>query len=79
MAARVLEMEFSTLTEEGRQAALDRAYEDQLWSPDGVISQAAVDTLMEVIIASGLYDGAYTYDGLVDMRFVEHVNEEFAE
>ena len=74
MAARVLEKEFSTLTEEGRQAALDRAYEDQLWSPDGVISQAAVDTLMEVIIASGLYDGAYTYAGLVDMRFVEQVN-----
>ena len=30
---------------------------------------------MEVIIASGLYDGTYTYDGLVDMRFVQHVNE----
>ena len=74
MAARVLEKEFATLTEEGRQAALDRAYEDQLWSPDGVISQAAVDTLMEVIIASGLYDGAYTYAGLVDMRFVQQVN-----
>ena len=73
-AARVLEKEFATLTEEGRQAALDRAYEDQLWSPDGVISQAAVDTLMEVIIASGLYDGAYTYAGLVDMRFVQQVN-----
>ena len=39
-----------------------------------MISQAAVDTLMEVIIASGLYDGAYTYAGLVDMRFVEQVN-----
>lgn len=79
MAARVLEKEFSTLTEEARQAALNRAYEDQLWSPDGVISQAAVDTLMEVIIASGLYDGTYTYDGLVDMRFVHQVNEALGE
>ncbi|MGN1019070.1 MAG: ABC transporter substrate-binding protein [Aristaeellaceae bacterium] len=79
MAARVLETEFSTLSEEGRQAALDRAYEDQLWSPDGMISQAAVDTLMEVIIASGLYEGDYAYDELVDMRFVRHVQEEFGD
>lgn len=71
MAARVLEMEFSTLTPEGRQAALDRAYADHLWSPDGIISQAAVDNTMTVLMSSGLYDGTYTYDGLVDMRFVE--------
>ena len=44
-----------------------------------MISQAAVDTLMEVIIASGLYDGTYTYDGLVDMRFVHQVNEALGE
>lgn len=73
LAARVLETEFSTLTEEGRQAALDRAYADHLWSVDGVISQQAVDTLMEVVVASGLYEGDYAYDELVDMRFVEQV------
>lgn len=77
LAARILEEEFSTLTPEGREAALTRAYEDQLWSPDGMISQAAVDTLMQVIIASGLYEGDYSYDSMVDMHFVNHVNEEF--
>lgn len=71
LAARVLALEFSTLTEEGRQAALTRAYEDHLWSVDGVISPAAVDTTMAVLSASDLFDGEYTYDGLVDMRFVE--------
>ena len=76
LAARVLALEFDTLTEEGRQAALDRAYADHLWSVDGVISQQAVDTLMEVVISSGLYEGDYAYDELVDMRFVEAVAAE---
>ncbi len=71
LAARILALEFSTLTEEGRQAALTRAYEDHLWSADGVISPAAVDMTMAVLCASGIFDGEYTYDGLVDMRFVE--------
>lgn len=70
LAARILEKEFSTLTEEGRAAALRRAYEDSLWSPDGVISPQAVDTTMAVLMSSGLYESTYTYDELVDMRFV---------
>lgn len=76
MAARILEKEFSTLTEEGRAAALHRAYEDLLWSPDGVISQQAVDTLMDVLLSTGLYEGEYTYDALVDMRFVDALSEQ---
>ena len=76
LAAKVLAIEFDTLTEEGRQAALDRAYADHLWSVDGTISHAAVDTLMEVVIASGLYEGEYDYDELVDMRFVEKIAAE---
>lgn len=71
LAAKVLELEFGTLSPEGRQAALDRAYADQLWSPDGWISEAAVETTMAVLRASGLYDEAYAYADAVDMRFVE--------
>ena len=69
-AERVLALEFPTLTEEGRKAALDRAYEDSLWSQDGLISQQAVDTCMEVVSVSGLYDGDWDYSKMVDMRFV---------
>ena len=76
LAAKVLAAEFDTLTDEGRKAALDRAYADNLWSVDGVISHAAVDTLMEVVISSGLYEGDYDYDELVDMRFVEKIAAE---
>lgn len=71
LAARVLELEFGTLSPEGRQAALDRAYADHLWSLDGWISEAAVETTMAVLRASGLYEGKYAYEDAVDMRFVE--------
>ncbi len=70
-AERILELEFPTLTEAGRKAALDRAYADELWSPDGLISQAAVDTCMQVVSISGLFDGTWDYDKMVDMRFVD--------
>ena len=69
-AARVLSLEFPTLTEEGRNAALDRAYEDHLWAENGFISQAAVDASMTAVTLSGLWEGAWNYDDMVDMRFV---------
>lgn len=78
IAERVLEKEFPTLTAEGRKAALDRAYEDHLWSEDGFISQQAVDTCMEATIVSGLFDGEYDYDKMVDMQFVEKLSAAFA-
>ncbi|MBQ3486108.1 MAG: ABC transporter substrate-binding protein [Clostridia bacterium] len=78
VAERVLEKEFPTLTAEGRKAALDRAYEDHLWSEDGFISQQAVDTCMEATIVSGLFDGEYDYDKMVDMQFVEKLSADFA-
>ena len=70
-AERVLALEFPTLSEEGRKAALDRAYADQLWSVDGLISQAAVDTCMNVLTISGLLDSTWNYADMVDMQFVE--------
>ena len=69
-AERVLAIEFPTLTEEGKKAALDRAYADALWSPDGWISEAAVNMTMTVLSTSGLYDGAWNYADMVDMTFV---------
>ena len=70
-AERVLSLEFPTLSEEGRKAALDRAYADQLWSVDGLISQAAVDTCMNVLTISGLLDSTWNYADMVDMQFVK--------
>ncbi len=70
-AEKILRLEFPTLTDEGVKAAQDRAYADLLWSPDGLISQAAVDTDMDVLIKSKIYEGAYDYNTLVDMQFVK--------
>jgi NitT/TauT family transport system substrate-binding protein len=75
-ADRVLAIEFPTLTAEGRQAALDRAYADNLWSLDGLISRAAVDNAMTAVTLSGLWEGEWDYDSMVDMRFVEAVTAE---
>lgn len=70
LAERILALEFPTLTEEGRRAALDRAYADHLWSEDGLISRAAVDNAMTVVTVSGLWAGDWDYESMVDMRFV---------
>lgn len=70
-AEKILRLEFPTLTDAGVKAAQDRAYADLLWSPDGLISQAAVDTDMDVLIKSKIYEGAYDYNTLVDMQFVK--------
>ncbi len=74
VAEKILLLEFPTLTDEGRKAALDRAYEDNLWSADGFISQQAVDTCMNVVTISGLFDGTWDYDKMVDMQFVKKLS-----
>jgi len=66
--------EFPTMADEDLQAAIDRAYEDKLWSPDGYISKEGLDTDMNVMIVTGLYTGTYTYDELIDMTFVNKAN-----
>lgn len=71
MAERVLDIEFSTMSPEGKKASLDRAYEDHLWSPDGFISEDAVMLDMDVLVKSGFYEDEYSYDALVDLRFFD--------
>lgn len=75
LAARVLAEEFPTLTEEGRAAALQRAWDDNLWSIDGYVSEEAVEMTMTVLASSGLYEDAWDYGELVDMRFVEELTQ----
>ncbi len=74
MAMKVLKAEFPTLSDAAAQAALDRAFEDQLWSPDWIISEEALDKDMNVMIKTGIFNGEYTYGGLVDMQFVNKTN-----
>lgn len=71
MAKKVLKQEFPTLSEEEVDASLKRAYEDNLWSPDGFISEQAVATDIDMLLKTGIYTGSYSYDTLVDMQFVQ--------
>ncbi|GJM75274.1 hypothetical protein HMSSN036_74900 [Paenibacillus macerans] len=68
--AKNMKAEFPTLSDEAIQASLDRAYEDNLWSRDGFITEAAVKQDMDVLIKTGIFKGDYAYDQLVDMQFV---------
>lgn len=69
---KVLKREFPTLSEESLNASLNRAYEDNLWSADGLISKQAVETDMDVLVKTGIYTGSYSYDTLVNMDFVKN-------
>jgi hypothetical protein len=71
LAASVLKAEFPTLSDEARQATLDRAYADNIWSLDGMITEEAVDRDMDVLIKTGFFAGEYSYADLVDMQFVK--------
>ena len=71
LAKKILTEEFPTLTEAQVKASLDRAYADNLWSPDGSISKKAVTTDMDMLLKTGIYTGSYSYDKLVNMQFVK--------
>ncbi|WJH32662.1 ABC transporter substrate-binding protein [Paenibacillus sp. CC-CFT747] len=64
-------LEFPTMTPEALKASVDRAYADNLWSLDGLISETALKNDMDVMQKTGIFTDSYTYDGLVDMQFVK--------
>ncbi len=70
LAEEMVKAEFPTLSPEDVKASLDRAYEDNLWSPDGIISEQALKLDMDVMHETGIFTDPYTYDELIDMQFV---------
>lgn len=62
--------EFPTMSDAALKSSIDRAYADQLWSPDGLISEKALASDMDVMNKTGIFTDSYTYDQLVDMQFV---------
>lgn len=74
-AFRILKKEFPTASEESLKASMDRAYKDQLWSKDGIISKEAVEKPMNVVEKTGIYKGGYDFNKLVNMSFVEKASK----
>ncbi|WP_141430868.1 ABC transporter substrate-binding protein [Bacillus sp. 03113] len=75
LAMKILKAEFPTASPESLQAALDRAYADELWSKDGYISEKSVAKPMNVVKKTGVYKGEYKYEDLINMTFVEKASE----
>jgi NitT/TauT family transport system substrate-binding protein len=63
--------EFPTLPAAGIKGALDRAYADHLWSPDGWVSEKGYNLDMEVVAQSGEFTKRVEYSTVIDMQFVK--------
>lgn len=71
LAEEVLRAEFPTLSDEQIEATQQRAYDDEHWSKDGIITEESLAKTMEVLKKTGIYDQPYSYEEMVDMQFVE--------
>ena len=69
-AAEIARKEFPTMTPEDLKATLDRSFADQLWSPDGMISEAAWTTGKAVVMDAGILKQDVPYADIIDMRFL---------
>lgn len=74
-AFKVLKKEFPTTPDASLKAAMDRAYKDQLWSKDGIITPAAVAKPMDVVAKTGVYTKGYDFNKLVNMSFVRNASK----
>ena len=72
-AAEIAKKQFPTMALEDLKATLDRSFADEMWSKDGMISQAAWDTGKAVVMGAGMLKTDVSYDDIIDMSFVESV------
>jgi NitT/TauT family transport system substrate-binding protein len=72
LALEVIRAEFPSMDETGIKDSLDRAYADKIWSLDGFITKDALDHGMDVVLKTGVFQGTYTYDELINMQFVSN-------
>jgi NitT/TauT family transport system substrate-binding protein len=71
LALDVVKSEFPSMDEMGIKDSLDRAYADKIWSRDGFITKDALDKNMDVVLKTGVFQGTYSYDELINMQFVK--------
>jgi NitT/TauT family transport system substrate-binding protein len=69
-ALAAAQKEFPDLAPPVLKAALQRAYDDNLWEWSGTITPASVKTAESVVEAAGLLANDVPFDQLVDLRFV---------
>jgi NitT/TauT family transport system substrate-binding protein len=72
-SAEVAKKQFPTMSVDDLKATLDRSFNDEMWSKDGMISKQAWDTGKAVVREAGILKTDVKYEDIIDMSFVESV------
>jgi len=72
-AVAIAKLEFPTMAEADLKATLERAFADDLWSPDGSISQEAWNTGKAVVMGADILKQDIPYDAIIDMSIFESI------
>ncbi|HEY2184318.1 MAG TPA: ABC transporter substrate-binding protein [Xanthobacteraceae bacterium] len=72
-SAEIAKKQFPTMAVEDLKATLDRSFNDQMWSKDGMISKEAWATARSVVRGAGILKKDVEYEEIIDMSFVESV------
>jgi NitT/TauT family transport system substrate-binding protein len=72
-ASEIAKTQFPTMPLEDLRATLDRSFQDELWSRDGMISRQSWTTASAVVRDAGILKTDIKYDEIIDMSFVEAI------
>lgn len=70
-AVAVAQKWFPTMSADDLKATMDRAFADDLWSKDGMITPASWATAEAVVRAAGTLTADVPYEAVIDMSFVK--------
>src|SRR5258708_5347447 len=70
-AAEIAKRQFPTMPLDDLKATLDRSFQDEIWSRDGMISRQAWTTASAVVREAGILTADVKYDEIIDMSVVE--------
>ncbi len=70
-ATAIAQKEFPTMPPEALKATLDRTFADELWSHDGMVSEASWTTAQKVVRGADILKADVPYDAIIDMQFVK--------
>ena len=72
-AAEIAKKQFPTMPLDDLKATLDRSFDDEMWSKDGMISRQPGTTGRRWCWSAGILKTDVKYDEIIDMSFVESV------
>ncbi|MBV8535193.1 MAG: ABC transporter substrate-binding protein [Alphaproteobacteria bacterium] len=70
-ATAVAQTWFPTMPADDMKATMDRAYQDEQWSRDGMVTPESWNTAEAVVRAAGILTEDVPYDAAIDMSFVK--------